>query len=220
MNQTKKLYMQFSGSCALLIAFFLGYVVKFYSHSHWLQVFDQEITDWIRYPITDFKIHFWKTMTTFGNTPTVMIITAIVVLVCLWKKQYLEAGYMALNMMVIAALANQALKYLFARPRPSIEHLVVAKGLSFPSGHAMGSLLCYGTLLIFVIYYVKNKPLKMILGILLGLLPFFVGCSRIFLGVHYPSDVLAGWLFSIAWLLLTYPIYRRRRFIKDFKGKG
>lgn len=201
------------------MALFFGYVVKFYGQSHWLHVFDQTITNIIRNSITNVTLHFWKSVTFFGNTSTIIVITVIVCVGLLWKKYDIEAGYMAINMIGIAALANQGLKMICARPRPSLTHLVVAKGFSFPSGHAMGSLLCYGTLLLFVLTYIKSKPLKISLAIILGILPFLIGCSRIFLGVHYPSDVLAGWLFAAGWLLLTYPIYRRKRFVRDFQGR-
>lgn len=97
---------------------------------------------------------------------------------------------------------NQILKHIVQRPRPTEYRLIDESGYSFPSGHSMVSAAFYG-LLIYIIYKnVKNKYLRNFLIALLVILIASIGISRIYLGVHYTSDVLAGFLISICYLIL------------------
>ena len=95
------------------------------------------------------------------------------------------------------------LKNLFARPRPEIPLLNEAQGLSFPSGHALMSVTFYGLLIYIVWITVKRIWLKWILMILLFLLILIIGFSRIYLRVHYASDVLAGFATGFLWLVIS-----------------
>lgn len=220
MNQSRKLYCQFFGSCCLLIFVFLGYCIKFYSNSPFIVNIDNFFINAIRYPITSFKTFLFTQITNLGNPETITILALICGIFLLARKQYLEIIYLIINVLVIAVGTNQLLKLVFARPRPNTNfHLVHANGYSFPSGHSMGSVLFYGTLALLALYYTKNHKLWHNLSYLLFILPFLIGCSRIYLGVHYPTDVIGGWLFGIGWLCLSYPIYRNKRFVKDFQGR-
>jgi len=102
----------------------------------------------------------------------------------------------------ISALINQILKYIIQRPRPTEYRIINESGYSFPSGHSMVSAAFYGFLIYLIYKNVKNKYLKYGLIILLSLLIIFIGTSRIYLGVHYTSDVLAGFLISISYLIV------------------
>jgi undecaprenyl-diphosphatase len=95
------------------------------------------------------------------------------------------------------------LKQVFQRERPSVvPHLVTVQSLSFPSGHSMLSAATYLTLGALLIKVVQDRATRIyVLGIAL-LLPMLVGASRVYLGVHYPSDVLAGWCAGLAWAVL------------------
>ncbi len=88
---------------------------------------------------------------------------------------------------------NMTIKHLTARPRPEVLHLVEETGFSFPSGHASNSMLFYSLAIYLVIVNVKNKTAAMILTIVFALLIILIGPTRVYLGVHFPSDVLAGW---------------------------
>jgi membrane-associated phospholipid phosphatase len=115
------------------------------------------------------------------------------------------------------------LKHIFNRPRPSIPLLEAAKGLSFPSGHALMSVTFYGLIVYMIFKSVKNPSLKWSLISCLILLILIIGFSRIYLRVHYASDVIAGycigflWLVFAVWLLNKMEHYSRRRF--DSLGK-
>ncbi len=99
---------------------------------------------------------------------------------------------------------NTLLKSLFSRPRPSVvPHLTEVMTQSFPSGHAMLSATVYLTLGGLLAQLAERRRLKAyVLGMSL-LLPCMVGLTRVYLGVHYPTDVLAGWVAGLAWALLT-----------------
>lgn len=95
------------------------------------------------------------------------------------------------------------LKHFFHRPRPDVPLIFKAEGLSFPSGHALFSITFYG-LLVYIIYHsVENKFLKWTLITLLVLLMPVIGFSRVYLRVHYASDVIAGFCVGFIWLVLT-----------------
>ena len=102
----------------------------------------------------------------------------------------------------ISALLNQILKHIIQRPRPTEFRIIDESGYSFPSGHSMVSTAFYGFLIYLIYKNVKNKYLKFGLITVLSLLIIMIGISRIYLGVHYTSDVLAGFLISISYLIV------------------
>ena len=101
------------------------------------------------------------------------------------------------------------LKFIFHRDRPLTPLLEAAKGYSFPSGHALMSITFYGLLIFLVWQNEKMHWLKWMLTILLVLLIIFIGISRVYLRVHYASDVLAGFCVGLMWLLLSLWVLRK-----------
>lgn len=116
-------------------------------------------------------------------------------------------------------LVNLLLKSYFERERPNVNRIIEEDGFSFPSGHSMGSMTYYG-FLIYLVLRSKQKPLtKVGLGILLGLVILGIGISRIYLGVHYPSDVLAGFIAGIVWLVICISFLEIIYFYKGNRHK-
>ena len=109
-------------------------------------------------------------------------------------------GLFAAVNLVLATLLNLLLKTLVQRPRPEGYRLVAESGFSFPSGHSMVAMAFYGLLIWMVWRYEKDAFVRRLGIIGFGLVIVLVGLSRIYLGVHYASDVLAGFCASIAWL--------------------
>ena len=101
------------------------------------------------------------------------------------------------------------LKRFFNRPRPDIPVLREVSGLSFPSGHSMMSFTFYGLLIYIVWHEVQNKTLKWILISLLSLTILTIGATRVYLRVHYASDVLAGFSLGLIWLVISLFVIRR-----------
>ncbi|ALI99652.1 phosphatase PAP2 family protein [Rufibacter tibetensis] len=110
---------------------------------------------------------------------------------------------------------NLLLKYLFNRPRPLVPHLVDSYGLSFPSGHAMISASFYGLLIYLVWKNVEESHWRFLLVTLLVLLILFIGFSRVYLHVHYATDVLAGLAAGLGWVILAiFLLNRMEKFSK------
>lgn len=116
---------------------------------------------------------------------------------------------------ILSVLLNNLLKWIIARPRPPLIHLVAEKTLSFPSGHAMASFTFYGYLIILIWESKWKKAWKIASTCFLSLLILAIGYSRIYLNVHYVSDVIAGYL--IAFLFLCYFRKRLRNFLTKKK---
>lgn len=211
-----KLYTQFFGSLSLVIFAFLGYVVKFYPT--WIQPFDNAVTSFVRQPYPNWNT-FYLWITKFANPVTIVVLALAFLIVLLYGKQYAEAAWLSAGVIGISGLFNPLIKLLFTRERPTLEHLVTEHSYSFPSGHSTASMVLYGTLICILPLFVKNKTLQTVLQIALICLIIIIGTSRIYLGVHFPSDILGGFTLGLGWLLMTYPIYQKQRFIWRFKNK-
>ena len=103
---------------------------------------------------------------------------------------------------MLSALTNFSIKQIFQRPRPINTRIIDESGYSFPSGHSMVSMAFYGYLIYLIHKNIKNKYVKVALTLLLSILIISIGISRIYLGVHYTSDVIAGFLVAIAYLII------------------
>ena len=146
--------------------------------------------------------YIMKTITYIGNTIPVFIII-IILMMFLNNKNRILLG----SSMVITLLINQTIKYIIRRPRPPIEErLITQGGYSFPSGHSMMSLCLYGVLIYLTWTNIKDKRIKFLIISLLSLLILLIGISRIYLRVHYPSDVIAGFLLTISILIINITI--------------
>lgn len=143
-------------------------------------------------------------ITSLGSAIIVTLVVVVVAGFLLLKKLY---GYASLVVVASAggSLLNKLLKAHFARPRPdAVPHLREVFSLSFPSGHAMLSAVVYLTLGALLMPILKKKREKVYcLGVAM-LLTLLIGLSRVYLGVHYPTDVLAGWAVGLSWALLCW----------------
>ncbi len=137
-------------------------------------------------------------ITQFG-APIILITTTIAILI-LYKNK--KTGILIIANLVISTLLNYLLKNIIQRPRPKGYRLIEESGYSFPSGHSMVSMAFYGFLIYLIWNNMKNKTAKYILCSVLTVLMLSIGFSRIYLGVHYASDVIAGFLVSIAYLII------------------
>lgn len=111
--------------------------------------------------------------------------------------------------LIIVTILNQGMKFILQRPRPTEYRIIEETGYSFPSGHSMVSMAFYGLLIYLIYKHIENKYLKWLLISILSLLIVLIGFSRIYLGVHYVSDVIAGFLFSIAYLILFIKLRKK-----------
>lgn len=169
-------------------------------------VFNKEIMDGdiigykliSKFLISDFTIPIAKFITNFGGAIFLIVLT-IILLISIKNK---KIGLSIFSNLAIITILNQLLKRILQRPRPTEYRIIEETGYSFPSGHSMISMAFYGYLIYLIYKYVENKYVKWILISLLSVLICLIGVSRIYLGVHYTSDVLGGFLISISYLVI------------------
>ena len=121
--------------------------------------------------------------------------------------------------LVLHGILIKLIKLLYQRSRPSILHLVEEGGYSFPSGHSMATAIVMGILIIIVQQRMQNQQIKRLVQGLLLLFILTIMASRVYLGVHYPTDVIGGALMGFAILNIEFPFYDKLRFQWRFKGK-
>jgi len=126
------------------------------------------------------------------NWPYVLLLLLPFVIYLLYKRQDIMAAGLVI-IPCLTALLIGLLKHLFQRPRPSVLE-VIERGYSFPSGHALSAMVIYG-LLGYIAWrcWARKKRDKTLIVVIVVLLVLATGCARVYLSVHYPSDVLAGW---------------------------
>jgi membrane-associated phospholipid phosphatase len=140
-------------------------------------------------------------VTHFGKLWVLAILSAAVAGALLWARSHRRLYAFAATV-IGGAILNPTLKEVYRRARPSdIEVLGTAHGYSFPSGHAMGAMLLFGSLA-YVVYFSidHSRRLRVLAVTLCALLTLIIGLSRVYLGVHYLSDVLAGFVAGLCWL--------------------
>ena len=155
--------------------------------------------------ISDFATPIAKFVTNFGGAIFLILLTVILFIVIKNKK----IGVSILGNLVIVTILNQVLKAILQRPRPTEFRIVEETGYSFPSGHSMASMAFYGYLIYLIYKHIENKYIKWTLIALLSILICTIGVSRIYLGVHYTSDVLGGFLISISYLIIYINLVKK-----------
>ncbi len=166
--------------------------------------FDKTIYDMVISLRCDFLDTYFTTITKLGNTEVVVIV--ILVAMLLFHNRYgLFLAVSGLDCTII----NYFVKICIRRDRPDGLRLITQGGYSFPSGHAMISICVYGYLMYYVFHHIKNKVLKYSVSFLLFVVILSIGVSRIYVGVHFASDVLAGYLLALSYLLLLFYVMER-----------
>lgn len=149
-----------------------------------------------------------RDITSLGSTAVLVIVLASVSGFLALQKKF-RSALLTIITAGSGVLVVIALKYFLARERPDIiTHMVEVTSLSYPSGHAMMSAVVYLTLASMVALLQDHRRTKIYSIVMALLLTFLIGSSRVYLGVHYPSDVLAGWSMGLAWASLCWLVVR------------
>ncbi len=197
----KKKYLFWSLSGILLICFICILILVLNGK---ISGFDNNIYNLISNIISDRMTSIMKFITFLGSSYTIITITLLLILFSN------DRIYYCINLISIFII-NQLLKIIVARPRPVDINIIIEKGYSFPSGHSMVSMAVYGLLIYFIYKEIEDKFLKWFLIVLLSILIILIGISRIYLGVHFASDVLCGFILSLIWLILFISIIEKKR---------
>jgi undecaprenyl-diphosphatase len=177
--------------------------------------FDQIIIQWIHSFRPDLTPAM-KFFTFFGSIDALSLFLFISSVLMIWKRKHWEAVFLIVGIGA-GGIFNLLLKWIFQRQRPTFHRLIEETGFSFPSGHSMGSFIFYGMLCMVVIVFLESKPVKVSIILITIFLIFMIGFSRIYLGVHFPSDVLAGYAAGGAWLTICL---MGLRIILETRGKN
>lgn len=151
----------------------------------------------------------------FGND--FILIFSFLVIIFLIRKKFKHEAKLFGFILVMGFFINTFLKILIGRPRPEIAPLVIETSYSFPSGHSMNSFVFYASCAYFIFRFTRNKRLALTISIVSIILILLIGLSRVYLGVHYPSDVLAGFVGGFWWFVTALVIEKTIIFFRLFK---
>jgi membrane protein DedA with SNARE-associated domain/membrane-associated phospholipid phosphatase len=183
--------------------------------------FDLALDDYLHAHATPAPTKFFLIVTALGSTEAIVLLGVVVATFLAWGRRWLFLGSW-LAAVAGSAFLNHVLKGLFERPRPHFEHpLLVETSYSFPSGHAMESFVVYGMLAYFAVLALRSWESRVAVVFEAALLVVLIGFSRMYLGVHYFSDVLAGYAAGGVWLsALITGVETIRRSKKEAKLRG
>lgn len=168
--------------------------------------FDEQVIHLVRRMEYPFMTTFFKTITNIGSFFGTVIVWIIITSIGLYCKWHYETIILTV-ITFITPLANLLMKHFFSRPRPDMYRLIEISGYSYPSGHTMYATSLYGIILILLWEKCNDtwQRVLLLMGTLFMILS--IGISRIYLGVHYPSDVIGGFFLSLLLISLTLSIY-------------
>jgi membrane-associated phospholipid phosphatase len=169
--------------------------------------FDQRVTAGIVQLFGPQLRPFFEFVTALGDPITVFVVAGALAIVAAAQSSmrlFLTAGMIPLTLLV-----GSLLKMLFERARPLTEYAMDMRlqTYSFPSGHSSGSMITFG-ILAYIAYMKLPAPWNLIVAVVLMVLPLLIGISRVYLGAHFPSDVIAGWLLGLVMLALVVFVIR------------
>lgn len=182
---------------ALLLLMLFAVITICYRKNYSLSV-DNRISIWVSEHRTSFMTSMMYAFSWIGGPMGTLIVGVLFLLINPLRQYYFIPLVLA---GAISALINRVLKESFDRDRPIYEQLVMEKGFSFPSGHSMVNASLY-SLVCFLTYYHRFENIQFIVLIFTIVMIIGIGISRIYLGVHYFTDVVAGWSLGIAITLL------------------
>lgn len=193
-------------------------------HTDALAKYDNKVTEFVISYRNPQLNKFFQFITEIGDLYGYIVLTALsaIIFYVIFKnwRFVLEIVFV----LAISGLANVALKQVINRARPDAEHLVSVATLSYPSGHAMSAIAFYGFLIYLFYNFKLNVWVKTLTILTLGFLILAIGISRIYLGVHYPSDIAGGYIAGFIWVIFCIVLFNvidllRKRRRKRRKAK-
>lgn len=177
--------------------------------------------DPVRFFIYDLRSDWFtpavKVITYMGNWQS---ITMLCIILLFFRQTRITYGLPVSAGAVCVTILNKIIKSVVERPRPDdILHLIDAGGFSFPSGHSITSMFIFAMLIYLVRTNMNNRRAADVFTIVLAIPMICIGLSRIYLGVHYPTDVLAGWCLGIIMFLIISMIFRGTSFSPAIKDR-
>lgn len=172
-----------------------------------LATYDTKITDYIISYRSPALTKYFTFMTDVGDFNGYLIVLGIFLLLSLLVFKRWKYVIQATLVLGLATVSNMMLKRFIDRARPGIEHLVSVETLSYPSGHAMSAMAFYGFLMFLMYKFNIQKVLKVLLMFIFALIILSIGISRIYLGVHFPSDIAGGFIAGAIWVIFCVLVF-------------
>ncbi len=177
--------------------------------------FDVTIIHWVYSFRSPQMTEIMKGITFFGGD--IFLTTAIIYVILLLVRTHKKDAFIFSFILAFGTGLNILLKSIFQRPRPSFSPLIHESSYSFPSGHAMNSFVFYTCLSFFIFRRIRNRRWGMVLIILSAVAIVLIGLSRVYLGVHYPSDIIAGYAAGLLWFVIVLWFEKTILFLRLFK---
>lgn len=171
--------------------------------------FDLDIISIVQGWETPWLTNVMKFFTFIGDRYQVIILSGMVIVFLFVVLRHRKELLLFIWASVGSVALNETLKVIFARERPDIYRLSEQAGYSFPSGHAMAAFTLYSVLAYLLWRHIRTRVGKGVLLVTVVLVICIIGISRIYLGVHYPSDIIAGYMMSGCWLALSIWLYQK-----------
>ncbi len=172
-----------------------------------LAQYDQQISEYIISFRSPQLTQYFLFMTHAGDIYGYLIVFSIALIISIILFKNWRYAAQTLFVLLLASISNTILKRFVDRARPGIEHLVVVETLSYPSGHAMAAMAFYGFLIYLFYRFKMSAWLKYGIILLLIFIILSIGISRIYLGVHFPSDIAGGYIAGLIWVFFCILIF-------------
>jgi membrane-associated phospholipid phosphatase len=188
----------------LAAGWWFGDIAEDMSRDATTRLLDESITSWFQAQATPLLNRIARTVTFFGSVGFLTAASAVLALIFGMRRSFYRLLALALAMGG-GSLLNILLKHFFHRHRPVLENpLVTLSSFGFPSGHTMGSTIFYGLLALLVAHSLRSWPRRILVSCAAGFIIALVGLSRIYLGVHYFTDVIGAIAIGLAWLAFCW----------------
>lgn len=172
-----------------------------------LASYDTAITEYVLSFRGPMLTKYFVFVTDIGDVNGYLIVLALFAIISWLVLKRWKYVLQATIVLALATVSNMALKRFIDRARPGIEHLVSVKTLSYPSGHAMSAMAFFGFLIYLISKLNIHRVLKYFLIFIFGLLILSIGISRIYLGVHFPSDIAGGFIAGFIWVVFCVLVF-------------
>ena len=201
----------------VLIALFIVCTILFVDiaeniNKNELYHFDMTIIQAVQGSINELSTKVLTFITNLGSVDGNILLVILFSVFLLFKKRILSVIFLIITT-ISGGYVNHYLKWIFQRERPTLNPLIEVNGFSFPSGHSMSSFILYGALMIIATRMTRNWNVRIPIYFVCGMMILLMGYSRIYLGVHYPSDVLGGYAAGGVWLIISAWVFNYVEFL-------
>jgi len=176
--------------------------------------FDLTIINWTQGWENDTLTSIMKVITYLGSSKGTIILLLLVALVLFVFLGHRKELILLILSVGGVAILNEGLKMLYRRDRPDLHRIIEETGFSFPSGHSMASFTLYTMITYLLWRHIRSRRGRTVLIILASFMILMIGMSRVYLGVHFPSDLIGGYLISSCWVAFCIMLFRRSRGVR------